>query len=368
MKPFHITKASVIIVIQLLVLSFLTLSLGLKSREAASETYFLSEQDDSAPPGEEKKKDFIRWVDFTVPAEIMEKAFRLDINTCQAPVHLDWIQLLAFLGARYGGDFSRFRQADLDSLAEALKNGTSMDTLAEGLKYYPYYKEAYGAVLGGMVGYFDKEAGPEEAASETAGPEQASTEETGSGTWVTKYGLKAFSPIARDFPYSDYDDFGVSRSYGYKRRHLGHDMMGQVGTPIIAVESGTVEALGWNQYGGWRIGIRSFDNKRYYYYAHLRQNYPYAEGLEEGSVVTAGDVIGYMGHTGYSTTENVNNIEVTHLHWGLELVFDEEQKESDNEIWIDVYPLTCFLAKHTQEVQKVEGTREWIRTTKIREF
>ena len=145
-------------------------------------------------------------------------------------------------------------------------------------------------------------------------------------------------------------------------------MMGLVGVPIIAVESGTVEALGWNQYGGWRIGIRSFDNKRYYYYAHLRQNYPYAEGLEEGSVVTAGDVIGYMGHTGYSTTENVNNIEVTHLHWGLELVFDEEQKESDNEIWIDVYPLTCFLAKHTQEVQKVEGTREWIRTTKIRIF
>ena len=96
-----------------------------------------------------------------------------------------------------------------------------MDTLAEGLKYYPYYKEAYGAVLGGMVGYFEQESGPEEAAPETAGPEQASTEETGSGTWVTKYGLKAFSPIARDFPYSDYDDFGVSRSYGYKRRHHG---------------------------------------------------------------------------------------------------------------------------------------------------
>ena len=73
MKPFHLTKASVIIVIQLLVLSFLTLSLGLKSREAASETYFLSEQDDSAPPGEEKEKDFIRWVDFTVPAEVRKR-------------------------------------------------------------------------------------------------------------------------------------------------------------------------------------------------------------------------------------------------------------------------------------------------------
>ena len=66
--------------------------------------------------------------------------------------------------------------------------------------------------------------------------------------------------------------------------------------PLSRRESGVVEAVGWNQYGGWRIGIRSFDGKRYYYYAHLRQNYPYAEGLAEGSVVTAGDVIGYMGH------------------------------------------------------------------------
>ena len=49
------------------------------------------------------------------------------------------------------------------------------------------------------------------------------------------------------------------RSYGFKRQHLGHDMMGQVGTPVIAVESGYVEAIGWNQYGGWRLGIRSFD-------------------------------------------------------------------------------------------------------------
>ena len=37
-----------------------------------------------------------------------------------------------------------------------------------------------------------------------------------------------------------------------------------------------------------------------YYYAHLRQNSPFQKGLKEGSVVTAGDVIGYMGHTGYS--------------------------------------------------------------------
>lgn len=74
-----------------------------------------------------------------------------------------------------------------------------------------------------------------------------------------------------------------------------------------------------------------------------------------------------MGHTGYSTEENVNNIEVTHLHWGLELVFDESQKESDNEIWIDVYPLTQFLARHRQQAVKVEDTKEWIRATGLKD-
>ncbi len=72
-----------------------------------------------------------------------------------------------------------------------------------------------------------------------------------------------------------------------------------------------------------------------------------------------------MGHTGYSTTENVNNIKIVHLHWGLQLIFDESQKEGNNEIWIDLYPLTRFLAKHTQAAVKVEGTKEWVRTNQI---
>ena len=62
-------------------------------------------------------------------------------------------------------------------------------------------------------------------------------------------------------------------------------------------------------------------------------------------MVNAGDVIGYVGRTGYSTTENVNNINTSHLHFGLELVFDESQKESDNEIWIDLYAITKLLQK-----------------------
>lgn len=71
--------------------------------------------------------------------------------------------------------------------------------------------------------------------------------------------------------------------------------MGSLGAPIAAVEGGTVEALGWNRYGGWRVGIRSFDKKRYYYYAHLRKDAPFAPGLQVGDTVNAGDIIGFMG-------------------------------------------------------------------------
>lgn len=184
---------------------------------------------------------------------------------------------------------------------------------------------------------------------------------------MTKYGLKAFSPIAKGFPYNDYDDFGAARSYGFKRQHLGHDMMGQVGTPIIAVESGYVEAIGWNPYGGWRLGIRSLDKKRYYYYAHLRKNYPYQSNLSQGSYVQAGDVIGYLGRTGYSSTENTNNIDTPHLHFGLELIFDEARREAGKEVWIDCYELVKFLERNRCETVKAEGTKEWKRIYGMKE-
>lgn len=292
--------------------------------------------------------DYIKWVDFTVSYEALCKAYEWDLKTHGTSCEIGWVDLLAYTAARTGGKFDAQALKVMEKAACAVEAGEeSLEELTEKLDYFAYYREAYEAVLGGLVGEYVREC------------------EGKPGSFETVYGLKGYFPLAAGFEYSHSDDFGVGRSYGYKRKHLGHDMMGQIGTPIIAVESGTVEALGWNQYGGWRIGIRSFDKKRYYYYAHLRQNYPYAEGLEEGSVVTAGDVIGYMGHTGYSTEENVNNIEVVHLHWGLQLIFDESQKEGNNEIWIDIYPLTRFLEKHRQTAVKREGTKEWVRTDTI---
>lgn len=286
---------------------------------------------------------YIKWVDFNVSYEALCKAYTYDVESYGQKIHLDWIELLAYVGAKNGGDFDSGAVRELGKIADKIMGEeTTMENAAKDLKYYSYYKEAYTAVLGGLVGEYE-------------------IQETEDGPYVKKYGLKGFSPVAKGFEYSDYDDFGVSRDYGYRRQHLGHDMMGQIGTPVVASESGYVEAIGWNQYGGWRIGIRSFDDKRYYYYAHLRQNYPYQENLKQGDTVTAGEVIGYMGHTGYSSKENVNNIDSVHLHFGLQLIFDESQKEGNNEIWVDCYNLTRFLYKNRSEVYKVEGTKEWRR-------
>ncbi len=296
--------------------------------------------------------NYIKWVDFKVTSEALSKAYNLDVESYDKEIRLNWIELLAYAGAKCGGSFDKSSLSLLDKLAAELASGeTTMEKLTQDMDYYEYYYEAYEAVLGGMVGEYEIEQ----------------DDGAGGKVWKKVYGLKAFSPIAKGFEYNDYDDFGSSRSYGYRRPHLGHDMMGQIGTPIIATESGYVEALGWNQYGGWRIGIRSFDRKRYYYYAHLRQNFPYALDLKEGSVVTAGDVIGYMGHTGYSTKENTNNIETVHLHFGLQLIFDESQKEGNNEIWIDCYALTKFLSKNRSLTEKNQETKEWFRTYQMKD-
>ena len=277
--------------------------------------------------------DFIKWVDFDVPYESLQYAMNVDIDSFEREPHISWIDILSLAACRTGG---KCGLASVKRAAQELKQGKSpWELLGETSKYYSYYHEAYSAVLGGLLGSFAI---------------------CRNGTWVPKYGLKAYSPIAEGYGYSHYDDFGASRSFGFRRKHLGNDLLGSPGTPIVAVEGGTVEALGWNRYGGWRVGIRSHDRKRYYYYAHLLKDKPFADGLAVGQTVNPGDVIGFMGRTGYSDQENTNNIEINHLHFGVQLIFDESQKECNSEIWINVYPLVKLLSQHRSSIQRSDGT------------
>lgn len=300
---------------------------------------------------EAEEKDIISWVDFNVPCEAMKKAITLDIDSHGQAVQLHFIELLAYLAAQNGNNFKGYKDKQLEKVAAELEAGKTIAELTADMKYYDYYYEAFSAILSGFVGDYEIEV-----------PDENGTH------WEQRYGIKVFSPIAKTFPYSHYDDFGNARSYGFARMHLGNDLLGQVGTPIVAVESGMIEELGWNQYGGWRIGIRSFDQKRYYYYAHLRKNFPYRKDLAIGSVVAAGDVIGYLGRTGYSTKENVNNIQTPHLHLGMQLIFDESQKDCNSEIWIDVYQIVRLLDSKRSEVVKNPETKDYSRVYGFRDL
>lgn len=278
----------------------------------------------------------IKWVDFAVPYESLRYAMYVDIETANQEKHIGWIDVLSLAACRTGG------KCGISSVKKAVKDlqgdQSPEELLGELNQYYSYYHEAYEAVLGGLLGNFSIEV---------------------NGEWKPVYGLKAFSPIAAGYGYSHCSDFGNSRSFGFKRKHLGNDLMGGLGTPIIAVEGGVVEAIGWNRYGGWRVGIRSFDSKRYYYYAHLQKDTPFAKDLAEGDSVQPGDIIGFMGRTGYSDKENTNNIETVHLHFGMQLIFDESQKECNSEIWIDVYPIVRLLSEHRSSVRKTDD--QWQR-------
>ena len=278
------------------------------------------------------RAETIKWVDFNVPYESMKYALDQDIVTFDQEKHLSWIDILALAACRTGG---KCGLSSVKKAAQELASSKSPEELLGSLiKYYDYYHRSFDAALGGLVGSYAIQV---------------------NGEWKPAYGLKAFSPIAAGYGYSHCSDFGVSRSFGFQRKHLGNDLMGGLGTPIVAVEGGVVEAMGWNRYGGWRIGIRSFDSKRYYYYAHLQKDHPFVQGLEVGDIVQAGDLIGFMGRTGYSDKENVNNIETEHLHFGMELVFDESQKECNSEIWINVYDIVRLLSSHRSSVQKTVG-------------
>lgn len=345
-KPKKWILILTVITVILLALYFFTAKVSKPQFTEPSPTPIITPSQKPSPTPEPTPKEYIKWVDFNIPYEIMETALTADISSYGTESHIKWTDILAFLGAKCGGQYNKISAKDIYALTERIKSGEKFSDITKDMKYFKYYTEAYNAVLGEYVGEYSVNI---------------------DGEWKDTYGLKVFSPIAQGYDYSHYDDFGSSRSYGYKRKHLGHDMMGRIGTPIVAVESGYVETMGWNQYGGWRIGIRSFDKKRYYYYAHLRKDHPYHKDLKEGNIVKAGDVIGYLGMTGYSTKENVNNIDTPHLHFGVQLIFDESQKEGVNQIWINLYDITKLLQKHKATVYKNEEEKEYYRKYDFKE-
>lgn len=133
------------------------------------------------------------------------------------------------------------------------------------------------------------------------------------------------------------DTWNAYRGYGGDRTHEGTDLMDKNNVPgeleIVNMADGVVEQKGWLEQGGYRLGIRS-KNGAYFYYAHLDS---YADNLDVGDTVEAGETIGYMGDTGYGEEGTRGQFDV-HLHLGIYL------DSQIGEISINPYPILKYMS------------------------
>ena len=132
------------------------------------------------------------------------------------------------------------------------------------------------------------------------------------------------------------DSWMFDRSYGGERGHEGTDIMPSVNEPgrfpVVSMTDGTVESKGWLELGGYRLGIRA-PHGAYFYYAHMDS---YSD-IEEGDTINAGDLLGFMGDTGYGTEEGTRGKFPVHLHVGIYLYQNEQ------EISINPYPALSYV-------------------------
>jgi hypothetical protein len=116
------------------------------------------------------------------------------------------------------------------------------------------------------------------------------------------------------------DDYDACRGTGCSRRHKATDIMAPYGAPVHAAKGGTISFItgltsSLPSYG-YMIRIAG-DDGRSYSYIHLgRQDGPaseaYAPGLQKGSRVERGQLIGYAGCSGNASCS------APHLHFEIE--------------------------------------------------
>ena len=102
------------------------------------------------------------------------------------------------------------------------------------------------------------------------------------------------------------DTFTQARAGGVP--HDAIDITASRGTPVLAVDDGRIAKFFSSKAGGITLYQFDPDGRYAYYYAHLDR---YADDLTEGTSVTKGQVIGYVGSTGNASAD------APHLHFAL---------------------------------------------------
>jgi len=122
---------------------------------------------------------------------------------------------------------------------------------------------------------------------------------------VFQAGSAVFIPGVR-FPVGEGYDIPLINSWGFPRMpgtpdehwHEGIDIFAPAGTPLLAAERGVISRVGSGRLGGLTLWIKG-ESGANWYYAHLLD---FAEGIEPGTPLEPGDLVGYVGNTGNAIT------------------------------------------------------------------
>lgn len=104
--------------------------------------------------------------------------------------------------------------------------------------------------------------------------------------------------------------FSASRThpvFGYDAAHRGIDYSAPSGTKIRSVAGGVIEFAGWQRGYGNIVEVRH-DSKYSTLYAHMQR---FAPGMVKGARIAQGDLVGYVGSTGWATGP--------HLHYEVKI-------------------------------------------------
>ncbi|QLE00852.1 M23 family metallopeptidase [Galbibacter sp. BG1] len=118
-------------------------------------------------------------------------------------------------------------------------------------------------------------------------------------------------PLYHTFPVAGKSDTAIQSFWGAardggKRKHEGIDIFAKRGTPVVAVNKGSIRYSGEKGLGGKQVWLRDAQNNCSLYYAHLD-----SITVKSGGQVKEGDTLGFVGNTGNASKT------VPHLHFGI---------------------------------------------------
>jgi murein DD-endopeptidase MepM/ murein hydrolase activator NlpD len=227
-----------------------------------------------------------------------EKVSESTKNPYSEGVNVDWRPLVAIDAVRFKQDFSKATPAGAERLAKLFIEKTDEIEVKEGdppvTKRYPIYRlKSLDEVLNDL----NFSAQEKEKVKEFLSIDFSFLLEADSGVpdgWIPLEGSLKW-PLPGVYKITSTYGPRIDPVYGGDGFHHGVDIAAASGTPVVAAADGRVAYAGWC--GGYGIAVFIWhENGMETRYAHLS-----GTAVRQGTVVKAGDIIGYVGSTGKST-------------------------------------------------------------------